>query len=154
MYQLKINKMEARINVGQVEPEAYKAFMAVENYIAKSKISKTHKELIKLRASQINGCAYCINMHSKDARKNGETEQRIYLLNAWKEVKDLYTEDERVVLALTEEMTLIANGGVSDATYNAAKALFDDNHLAQIMVAIMMINAWNRMAISTHMQPA
>ena len=146
--------MEARINVGQVEPEAYKAFMAVENYIAKSKISKTHKELIKLRASQINGCAYCINMHSKDARKNGETEQRIYLLNAWKEVKDLYTEDERVVLALTEEMTLIANGGVSDATYNAAKALFDDNHLAQIMVAIMMINAWNRMAISTHMQPA
>ena len=146
--------MEARINVGQVEPEAYKAFMAVENYIAKSKISKTHKELIKLRASQINGCAYCINMHSKDARKNGETEQRIYLLNAWKEVKDLYTEDERVVLALTEEMTLIAKGGVSDATYNAAKALFDDNHLAQIMVAIMMINAWNRMAISTHMQPA
>ncbi|RZL24339.1 MAG: carboxymuconolactone decarboxylase family protein [Pedobacter sp.] len=146
--------MEARINVGQVEPEAYKAFMAVENYIAKSKISKTHKELIKLRASQINGCAYCINMHSKDARKNGETEQRIYLLNAWKEVKDLYTEDERVVLALTEEMTLIAKGGVSDETYNAAKALFDDNHLAQIMVAIMMINAWNRMAISTHMQPA
>jgi len=146
--------MEARINIGQVEPEAYKAFMAVENYIAKSKISKTHKELIKLRASQINGCAYCINMHSKDARKNGETEQRIYLLNAWKEVKDLYTEDERVVLALTEEMTLIAKGGVSDETYNAAKALFDDNHLAQIMVAIMMINAWNRMAISTHMQPA
>lgn len=146
--------MEARINVGQVEPEAYKAFMAVETYIANSKISKTHKELIKLRASQINGCAYCINMHSKDARKNGETEQRIYLLNAWKEVKGIYTEDERAVLALTEEMTLIANGGVSDETYNAAKALFDDNYLAQIMVAIMMINAWNRMAITTHMQPA
>lgn len=146
--------MENRINVGVIEPEAYKAFMAVENYIATSKISKTHKELIKLRASQINGCAFCINMHTKDARKHGETEQRIYLLNAWKEVKDLYTEEERAVLALTEEMTLIANGGVSDETYNKAKSFFDDNHLAQIMVAIMMINAWNRMAIATHLQPS
>lgn len=146
--------METRINIGQVEPEAYKAFVGIENYLGTTKISKTHKELIKIRASQINGCAFCINMHTKDARKNGETEQRIYLLNAWKEVKDIFTAEERAILALTEEMTLIANGGVSNETYNAAKALFDDNHLAQIMVAIMTINAWNRMAIATHMQPA
>ena len=146
--------METRINVGLVEPEAYKALMAVENYIATSKISKTHKELIKLRASQINGCAFCINMHTKDARKNGETEQRIYLLNAWKEVKNLYTPEERAVLALTEEMTLIANGGVSDETYKTARSFFDENHLAQLMVAIMMINAWNRMSIATQLQPA
>lgn len=145
--------MEKRINVGQVEPEAYKAFLAVENYLGTTKINKTHKELIKIRASQINGCAFCISMHTKDARKNGETEQRIYLLNAWKEVNDLYTAEERAILALTEEMTLIANGGVSDDTYNTAKSLFDDNQLAQIMAAIIMINAWNRMAIATHLQP-
>ncbi len=146
--------METRINVGVVEPEAYKAFIAIENYLGTTKISKTHKELIKIRASQINGCAYCINMHTKDARKNGETEQRIYLLNAWREVKDLYTDEEKAILALTEEMTLIANGGVADETYQKAKSLFDDNHLAQIMVAIITINAWNRMAIATNMQPA
>lgn len=146
--------MEKRINVGQVEPEAYKAFLAVENYLGTTKINKTQKELIKIRASQINGCAFCINMHTRDARKNGETEQRIYLLNAWKEVDDLYTAEERAILALTEEMTLIANGGVSDETYNTAKSLFDENQLAQIMVAIIMINAWNRMAIATNLQPA
>ena len=146
--------MKPRIVIPTVAPEAYQALMNLEGYIAKTSLTATHKELIKIRASQINGCAFCINMHTADARKYGETEQRIYLLNAWREVVNLYTEEERVILALTEEMTLIANGGVSDATYNAAKALFDDNHLAQIMVAIMMINAWNRMAISTHMQPA
>ena len=146
--------MESRINIGVLAPAAYKSFMAVENYLGTTKVSKTHKELIKIRASQINGCAFCINMHTKDARKNGETEERIYLLNAWKEVNDLYTEEERGILALTEEMTLIANGGVTESTYQKAKSLFDDNYLAQVMVAIMMINAWNRMAIATHMQPA
>lgn len=146
--------MEKRINLGQIEPLAYKAFSEVENYLGKSKISKTHKELIKIRASQINGCAFCINMHTADARKNGETEQRIYLLNAWKEVANLYTEEERAILALTEEMTLIANHGVSDATYALAKSLFDENYLAQIMVAIIAINMWNRMAIATQLQPA
>lgn len=146
--------METRINIGQLEPLAYKALMGLETYLASTTISKTHKELIKIRASQINGCAFCINMHTTDARKHGETEQRIYLLNAWREVANLYTEEERVILALTEEMTLIANGGVSDETYKKAKAIFDDNHLAQIMMAIITINAWNRMAIATQMQPA
>jgi AhpD family alkylhydroperoxidase len=146
--------MEKRINVGQLEPAAYKALMGLESYLATTTINKTHKELIKIRASQINGCAFCINMHTTDARKNGETEQRIYLLNAWKEVHDLYTEEERAILALTEEMTLIANGGVSGVTYQKAKSLFDENQLAQIMIAIITINAWNRMAIATHLQPA
>ena len=146
--------MEKRINVGQLEPLAYKALMGLETYLAATSISKTSKELIKIRASQINGCAFCINMHTTDARKHGETEQRIYLLNAWKEVANLYTEEERAILALTEEMTLIANGGVSDETYNKAKSLFDDNQLAQIMIAIIAINAWNRMAIATQLQPA
>lgn len=146
--------MEKRINVGALEPLAYKALMGIETYLAATTLSKTNKELIKIRASQINGCAFCINMHTTDARKHGETEQRIYLLNAWKEVANLYTEEERAILALTEEMTLIANCGVSDITYNKAKSLFDENQLAQIMMAIIAINAWNRMAIATQMQPA
>jgi len=146
--------MEKRINIGQLEPLAYKALMGLETYLAATTLSKTHKELIKIRASQINGCAFCINMHTADARKHGETEQRIYLLNAWKEVADLFTEEERAILALTEEMTLIANGGVSDETYNKVKSLFDENQLAQIMIAIIAINAWNRMAIATQLQPA
>ncbi|MFA6275491.1 MAG: carboxymuconolactone decarboxylase family protein [Pedobacter sp.] len=146
--------MEKRINIGQLEPAAYKALMGLESYLATTTINKTHKELIKIRSSQINGCAFCINMHTTDARKHGETEQRIYLLNAWREVHDLYTEEERAILALTEEMTLIANGGVSEETYQKAKSLFDENQLAQLMMAIITINAWNRMAIATHLQPA
>lgn len=145
--------METRINISELAPEAYKALMAIEIYLAHSQLDKSHKELIKIRASQINGCAYCINMHTKDARKNGETEQRIYLLNAWREVNDLYTAEEKAILALTEEMTLIANGGVANTTYQNAKSLFDEQYLAQIMIAIMTINSWNRLAIATNMQP-
>lgn len=145
--------MENRINIGQLEPAAYKALMGLEGYMATTKIDQSHKELIKIRASQLNGCAFCINMHTKDARKYGETEQRIYLLNAWKEVHGLYSEEERVILALTEEMTLIAQGGVSTETYQKVAALFDEHYIAQLMMAIITINAWNRMAIATHMQP-
>lgn len=146
--------MEKRINIGEIEPAAYKALLGLENYLATVAVSKTLKELIKIRASQINGCAFCINMHTIDARKHGETEQRIYLLNAWREVHGLYTSEERAVLALTEEMTLIANGGVSDETYQKAKSFFDDHQLAQIMIAIITINGWNRLSVTTQMQPA
>ena len=145
--------MEKRINIGEIEPAAYKAMLGLENYLAGVAISKTLKELIKIRASQINGCAFCINMHTTDARKYGETEQRIYLLNAWREVEGLYTDEERAVLALTEEMTLIANGGVSDQTYREVSALFNDNQLAQIMTAIVTINGWNRMSVATRLAP-
>ena len=105
-----------------------------------------------MRASQINGCAYCIDMHTKDALKNGETQQRIFLLSAWREV-NLYTEEERVVLAMTEEITLISQHGLTPETYQRAKQFFDENDIAQIIMAIVTINAWNRIAISTLMQP-
>ncbi len=144
--------MEKRINIEQTEPNGYKAMLALENYLATSNLTKTHKELIKIRASQINGCAFCINMHTKDARKNGETEQRIYLLNAWRET-ELYTEEERVVLAMTEEITLIANGGLSNETYKKAKDIFDEHYIAQVIMMVVTINAWNRIAISTQLQP-
>ena len=146
--------MEKRVNIYETEPTGYKALLGLESYLATTSISKTTKELIKIRASQINGCAFCINMHTTDARKHGETEQRIYLLNAWKEVENLYTDEERFVLALTEEITLIANGGVSDATYKKAQTMFNDTEIAQIIMAIIAINAWNRLAIATQLQPA
>lgn len=144
--------MEPRINIGHVAPAAYKAMLGLETYLAGTRLDRTHKELIKIRASQINGCAYCINMHTRDARKYGETEQRIYLLNAWRET-DLYSPEEKAILALTEEMTLIARGGVSDATFQQALALFGDAYVADLMMAIVAINGWNRIAITSLTQP-
>ncbi len=140
--------MENRIDIQQVEPKAYQAMYALESYLQQAALSKTHLELIKLRASQINGCAFCINMHSADALKQGETAQRIFLLNAWRET-ELYTEEERTILAMTEEITLIQQHGLSNETYQQAEKLFTANYIAQIIMAISTINAWNRIAIST-----
>ena len=141
--------MTTGINIQQTEPEAYKAMFELEKYLASSKLTPIHKELIRIRASQINGCAFCINMHTTDARKLGETEQRIYLLNAWRETT-LFSEEEKAILALTEEVTLITNH-VSDATYQTASKLFDENYIAQIIMMIITINAWNRIAITTQL---
>lgn len=138
-----------RVNILETQPEAYKAMMGLEKYIASTALTPTHKELIKIRASQINGCAFCINMHTTDARKMGETEQRIYLLNAWKETS-LYTEEERVILAMTEEITLIQNH-LSKETYEKAQQLFDESYIAVIIMMITTINAWNRIAIATEL---
>ncbi|HLT06104.1 MAG TPA: carboxymuconolactone decarboxylase family protein [Cyclobacteriaceae bacterium] len=138
--------MKKRIDIIASQPEAYKAMSAMENYVKNSRLSPTHKELIKIRASQINGCAFCINMHTSDARKAGETEQRIYLLNAWRET-DLFTEEEKAILALTEEVTLIHHH-VTDETYQRAAELFDEEYLAQIIMTIVTINGWNRLAIT------
>ncbi len=141
--------MEKRIKIDEIEPGAYKAMIGLESYLGTSQLSKTHKELIKIRASQINGCAFCIDMHTKDALKSGETNQRIFLLNAWKET-DLFTEEEKVLLAITEEVTLIHRKGLTNETYNRAKQLFDENYIAQIIMAVVTINAWNRISVSTH----
>ncbi|WP_165044182.1 carboxymuconolactone decarboxylase family protein [Dysgonomonas sp. ZJ709] len=137
-----------RIKIHEVAPQAYKAMVGLETYLHSTSLSAIEKELIKIRASQINGCAYCLNMHTRDARKIGETEQRIYMLNAWHET-DLYTDTERIILALTEEITLISEGGVSDETYQEAATLLGKDKLAEVIMAIITINAWNRIAIST-----
>ena len=121
--------------------------LALENYVEGTGLSTRHKDLIKIRASQINGCAYCIDMHTSDARKAGETEQRIYALNAWRDTP-FFDNQERAILALTEEVTLISNK-VSDETYNNAAVLFDKTYLAQIIMTIITINAWNRLGITT-----
>jgi AhpD family alkylhydroperoxidase len=142
--------MDQRINIQETEPAAFKAMYALETYVGGSALAKTHKELIKIRASQINGCAYCLDMHTKDALKNGETQQRIFVLSAWRET-NLFTEEEKLILALTEEITLIQNQGLSTETYQRAVKLFDEHYVAQLIMAVVTINAWNRIAISTHL---
>jgi AhpD family alkylhydroperoxidase len=144
--------MEKRININQVEPQAFKAMYALEGYLAKIDISKTLKELIKIRASQINNCAFCIDMHTKDAIKGGETNQRIFLVSAWKEATKFFTEEEQIVLEMTEEITLIHQNGLSKDTYQKATSVFTENQIAQIIMVIATINAWNRIAVSTHQE--
>jgi AhpD family alkylhydroperoxidase len=143
--------MEKRINIQQLQPEAYKGMYVLGEYLQTTQLTNSHKNLIKVRASQINGCAFCINMHTKEARATGESEQRIYLLNAWRET-NLYTEEERAILALTEEVTLIHQNGVTNETYQQAEKLFSKEYLAQVIMAIVTYNAWNRIAISTQME--
>lgn len=145
--------MENRGNIQAIQPQAYKAMYALEQYLMTTGLTKTFKELIKLRASQINGCAFCLDMHSKDALKEGETIQRIVLLDGWRETS-LYTPEERIILALTEAVTLIHQGGISSELYKEAEALLGQELVAQTIIAITTINAWNRIAISTHLQPA
>jgi AhpD family alkylhydroperoxidase len=139
-----------RFKMQQTEPEAWKAMYGLEKYLSTSGLSATHKHLIKVRASQLNGCAYCLDMHTKEARKDGETEQRLYMLSAWRETT-LFSPEEKALLALTEQVTLISQGGVSDAVYQQARALLDEHYVAQALMAIVSINAWNRIAITTEL---
>lgn len=141
--------MTKRINVYGLEPAAYKALRGVEDYTRTSQLPAMLREMIKIRSSQINGCAYCIDMHTQDAIKLGETPRRIFALSAWKE-SPLFSEEERAVLQLTEEVTTISNHGVSDATYNAVLKFYSENQLAQILMQIVVINSWNRIAVSTN----
>jgi len=143
--------MEKRIKIDHVEPTGYKAIIGLEMFIESTPLKRIHKDLIKIRASQINGCAFCIDMHTKEARKAGETEQRIYALNAWRDAP-FFSDDERAILALTEEVTLITNH-VKDETYNKALEVLGKTYLAQVILAIITINAWNRIGITTQLIP-
>lgn len=144
--------MQKRLNIKEVAPNALKAMVGLEVYLANASISKTNKELIKIRASQLNGCAYCINIHTQDAIKNGERNQRVFLLNAWREAEGIFTEEEKVVLAITEEITLIHQNGLSDETYSSALQFFSEAQIADIMTAVITINLWNRIVLSTRLQ--
>ncbi|MBB6501910.1 carboxymuconolactone decarboxylase family protein [Pedobacter cryoconitis] len=144
--------MSNRIKINEVQPAAYRAMLAFDKYIESTSLTIKHKDLIKIRASQLNRCAFCINMHTIDARKAGETEQRIYALNAWRDTP-FFDEQERALLALTEEVTQIS-GHVSDETYKNAAGLFGEAYLADIIMAIIVINGWNRIGISTALEPS
>ena len=142
--------MEQRVNIEKTQPEVWKAMYAMSLAVSKSSLTNIQKELIKLRASQLNSCAFCINMHTKDALRLGETQQRIFLLSAWRET-DLFSAEEKALIALTEEVTMIHNQGVSAATYNQALQYFSAEAIGEIITSAVMINAWNRIAVSTHM---
>jgi len=139
--------MPNRINLAKADPKAMEAMIGLEKYIAQSGLDKKLYELIKTRTSQMNGCAYCINMHVRDAMKLGETAQRLFLLDAWRET-ELYTPKERAVLALTEAMTFITNGHVPDEVYNDAAVHLSEQELAAVIMTIVTINGWNRISIT------
>ncbi|TKI57155.1 carboxymuconolactone decarboxylase family protein [Brevibacillus antibioticus] len=142
--------MQARFNHRAANPEALQTMLKLENFVNESGLDKKLNELIKIRASQINGCAFCMDKHTQDARKLGETEQRIYLLSVWRE-SAVYTEAERAVLALTEAVTVITANGVSEELYQQVREHFDENQYVALIMAINTINSWNRIAISTGM---
>jgi AhpD family alkylhydroperoxidase len=144
--------MTERLHYAKTSPGAYHAMLGLEKYIHECGLEIGLIHLIKLRASQINKCAYCLDMHSKDLRAIGETEQRIYTLEAWRECP-WYTDRERAALAWTEAVTLVADGQVPDSVYEEVKPHFTEKELADLTVAIATINAWNRLSISGRSTP-
>ncbi|MDD5543173.1 MAG: carboxymuconolactone decarboxylase family protein [Acidobacteriia bacterium] len=139
--------MKQRLDYGSVSPEARDAIYGIEKYVRHCGLETSLLELIRLRASQINGCAYCVDMHSKDARAEGETEQRLYAVSVWREAP-FFTERERAALAWTEAVTLVSQDQVPDGVFEAARKQFSEKELVDLTMAIIAINSWNRMAIS------
>lgn len=144
--------MKPGIDYRKVAPGAIEAMSGLERYLTTCGLEPSLLELVKLRASQINGCAYCMDRHTKDARAHGESEQRLYALNAWRETP-FYSERERAALAWTEAVTLIANGHVPDEVYEPVRQQFNEQELADLTLAVVAINGWNRFAISFRTVP-
>jgi AhpD family alkylhydroperoxidase len=144
--------MEARIKTAKASPGAVRALLELEKYVDGCGLEESLLDLIKLRASQINGCAYCIDMHTKDARARGESEQRLYELDAWRETP-FYTEREMAALAWTEAVTRITIGHVPDDVYERARKQFSEKELVDLTLAVAVINTWNRMSISFRTVP-
>ena len=141
-----------RVNLFEAAPEVYKAMVALDA-AARKGLDPTLVELVLTRASQINHCAFCLDMHTRDARAAGISEQKLYLLSAWEEATGLYSDRERAALALTESVTVLTDGFVPDEVYDRAAQHFDDRELAQLISVILTINAWNRIAVSTRRVP-
>ena len=144
--------LKQRMDLHAVAPEAYKAMIALEKYVHSGSLGEALIGIVKMRASQINGCAYCLAMHGEEARKAGVSQRKIDVLSGWHEALGLYTEREQAALALTEEITRISEKGVTDATWQRVRNAFDDKETAQLVMGISAINVWNRMAIATHME--
>ena len=144
--------MEPRIDYRKYAPEGLKALLSLEKYVAECGLDEKLIHLIKMRASQINGCAFCIDMHSKDARASGETEQRLYELDAWRETP-FYTDRERAALEWTESLTLVSQTQVPDAVYAEVKKYFSEKEIVDLTLVVSAINTWNRIAIATRAVP-
>jgi AhpD family alkylhydroperoxidase len=143
--------MKSRIDFARISPQLLKPLFALGAQIEASGLEHSLLELVKMRASQLNGCAYCLDMHSKDARAEGETEQRLYLLDAWRETA-LYSERERAALAWTEAVTLVAEGHVPDHVYTEVSSHFTEQELVALTLAISAVNSWNRLNIAFRME--
>ncbi|MDK1476200.1 carboxymuconolactone decarboxylase family protein [Streptomyces sp. 549] len=142
----------SRVDFPKAAPKVYRALIALDA-AASEGLEPTLVELVRIRASQLNGCAYCVHMHTTDARKAGESEERLNLVAVWQEAGAFFTERERAVLALTEAVTLLPRAGVPDDVYRRAAAHFDEASIAQLIASILAINAWNRLAVSTGRVP-
>jgi AhpD family alkylhydroperoxidase len=144
--------MEPRLDYAQIAPKAVEAMYAVERYVRNSSLEPGLLELVRLRASQINGCAYCVDMHTKDARARGETEQRLYALVVWKEAP-FFTDRERAALGWTEALTQVSLGHAPDIVYEYARKHFSEKEMVDLTMAIVAINGWNRLAIGFRTPP-
>jgi len=144
--------MGQRLNYGKIAPEAIGGLADIEKYVANSELEKSIYELVKLRASQINGCAYCIDMHTKDAREAGETEQRLYSVSVFREVP-YYSDREKAALEWTEALTLISETNVPDSLYESVRVHFNEDDMMALTMVIVAINSWNRLAISFRDEP-
>ncbi|HUJ09880.1 MAG TPA: carboxymuconolactone decarboxylase family protein [Verrucomicrobiae bacterium] len=144
--------MQPRIKIGNVSPGAYKAMLGLETYLHQCGLDTKLLDLLKLRVSQINGCAYCIDMHWKDLRAAGETEQRLYGLDAWRESPS-YTDRERAALAWAEAVTLVTDGHVPDEVFEEARSQFNEEELSNLTLAVVAINGWNRLSIAFRVVP-
>ena len=144
--------MTTRINLMTVNPGIFQAMLGLEKQVSKARLDHKLLHLVRMRASQINGCAYCLDMHSKDARAAGEAEQRLYGLNAWRETP-YYSSRERAALEWTEALTLVAEGHVPDDVYERVRQEFSEDELAHLSLAIVAINGWNRLNIAARTEP-
>jgi AhpD family alkylhydroperoxidase len=145
--------MKTRFNLLTVFPQAYAPFIELDKLLADTQLEPIQREMIKIRTSQINGCAYCLNAHTKDAVKFGEKPQRIFVMSAWREARNWFSEADQAILELTEEVTLIAKHGVSDEVFDKAVALLGEETTAKVILAIVAMNSWNRLGIAFGKQP-
>jgi AhpD family alkylhydroperoxidase len=143
--------MNKRVNIKELEPQAYQALFGLEKYISSANLDPILSEIIRIRASQINGCAFCVHLHTSEAKKLNISEQKLFALSTWKE-SPLFNQEERIVLQMTEEITKIAKKGLTQKTYQLASNTFDDTTIAKIIMLIGTINIWNRIAVATKME--
>lgn len=144
--------MTARLDIHLVDPKAHQAVYVMERYVRDSGMDPQLYELVKIRASQLNGCAYCLDMHARDARDAGEDQRRLDVLSAWREAPELFTNKERAAFAFTEAVTRIGDGGVPDPVWREVTDQFDETGIVHLLMAVATINVWNRLAVATHQE--
>ena len=145
--------MSKRLNIKNLAPEVYQNLTQLSQFVANAGIDPLQQELIKIRASQLNGCAYCMDIHTKEALKLSEDPRRLAVLSAWRDVEDWFSEEDKVILKLTEELTIVVNHGLSKETYEQAVDCFGEMMTAKLIIAVININSWNRLGISQRLHP-